>query len=135
MKFLHYLVILPLFGAALWAIFGAETVTETEGIKFPIGPEGGFKTQYVLTVFFIFGYFTGRIGAWFGYSPLRRDLRMQKKTNKALNKEQIKLNETVTGLKQDIIGMQAKAQQTPNTDKKIKHWWKIFKEPSKKGNS
>ncbi|MBQ7633753.1 MAG: hypothetical protein IJS88_06545 [Alphaproteobacteria bacterium] len=135
MKFLHYLVILPLFGVALWAIFGAETVTETNGIRFPFGPEDGFKTQYVLTVFLIFGYFTGRIGAWFGYSPLRRDLRVQKKTNKALNKEQIKLNETVTGLKQDIIGMQAKVQQTPNTNKEIKHWWEIFKKPSKKGNS
>ena len=132
MKLLHYLIIIPLTGALIWAIFGAES----EGIRFPFGPEEGFKTQYVLTVFLLLGYFMGRIGAWFGYAPLRRDLRLQRKTNRALNKEQIKLNETVTGLKQDIIGMQAKVQNEGSIESgtQTSHWWKSFKNPLNKGN-
>lgn len=133
MKLLHCLIVIPLLGAIIWAIFGAES----EGIRFPFGPEEGFKTQYVLTVFLLLGYFLGRIGAWFGYSSLRRDLRIQKKTNRALNKEQVKLNETVTGLKQDIIGMQAKVQQesASSTGSQTAHWWQRFKNLSKKGNN
>jgi len=132
MKFLHYLIVLPLIGIALWAIFGAEA----DGIRFPFGPEEGFKTQYVLIVFMLLGYFIGRIGAWFAYSPLRHNLRMQKKANKALNKEQIKLNETVTGLKQDIIGMQAKVkQEVAATENKSANWWLQLKNSLKKGNS
>ena len=41
---------------------------------------------------------------------MRRDLRQQKKANKVLNKEHEKLNETVSGLKQNIIGLQEKAK-------------------------
>lgn len=129
MKFLHYLIIIPLIGVIVWAIFGVEA----EGIRFPYGPEEGFKAQYVLTVFLLLGYFLGRIGAWFGYSPLRRALRSQIKTNRALNKEQVKLNETVTGLKQDIIGMQAKVQQETAAEKPSAHWWQRLSLPTKKG--
>lgn len=129
MKFLHYLIVIPLIAVAVWAIIGVEA----GGIHFPYGPEEGFKAQYVLAVFLLLGYLLGRIGAWFGYSPLRRDLRMQRRTNRALNKEQAKLNETVTGLKRDIIGMQAKAQQE-NSDKKPEgRWWQRLKVPTKKG--
>ncbi len=131
MKFLHYLIVIPLLGIAVWAIFGAEA----EGIRFPYGPEEGFKTQYVLTVFLLLGYIFGRIGAWFDYAPMRRDLRLQRRTNKALNKEQLRLNETVTGLKQDIIGMQAKVQQETSANKaETDPWWKRFQKMAKKGN-
>ena len=129
MKLLHYLIVLPLIAVAIWAIIGVEA----EGIRFPYGPEEGFKAQYVLAVFLLLGYLLGRIGAWFGYAPLRRDLRMQKKTNRALNKEQAKLNETVTGLKQDIIGMQAKVKQEDTDKNPSTHWWHRLKIPAKKG--
>jgi hypothetical protein len=131
MKFLQYLIIIPFIVAVIWAVIGAES----EGIRFPYGPEEGFKTQYVLVVFLFLGYLLGRIGAWFGYSPLRRDLRLQKRTNKALNKEQIRLNETVTDLKKDIIGMQAKVQQEQAATQKKSGWWNGFRKTSKKGNS
>jgi len=129
MKFLHYLIIIPLIGVAVWAIIDVEA----EGIRFSYGPEDGFKVRYVMAAFLLLGYLIGRIGAWFGYSPLRRDLRIQRKTNRALNKEQVKLNETVTGLKQDIIGMQAKVKQEEADKKPAGHWWQRLKAPTKKG--
>lgn len=132
MKFLYYLIIIPFVVAVIWAVISAES----EGIHFPYGPEEGFKTQYVLVVFLFAGYLLGRIGAWFGYSPLRRALRLQRRTNKALNKEQVKLNETVTGLKKDIIGMQAKVQQEQGKNQQGKSaGWLSFFTDSKKGNA
>ena len=137
MKFLHYLIIIPMLAIAAYAIYGADP--EGDGIPCEWYSKP-FDTKLVLIVFLVYGYLMGRIGAWFGYSPLRRDLRRQKKANKVLNKEQAKLNETVSGLKQDIAGLQEKAQkETPeNADEKkeIKVWWSGFKQKinSKKGN-
>lgn len=134
MKFLHYLIILPLAALAVWAVLSAEICAESKGICFPFKLKDidGFKVQSVLAVFLIFGYLLGRIGAWFGYSPLRSDLRRQKKANKVLNKEHLKLNETVTGLKQDIIGFQEKAKKeieeaTSKENREADNWWQKFK--------
>lgn len=134
MKFFHYLIILPLVAFAVWAVLSAEICAESKGICFPIKLKDadGFKVQSVLAVFLIFGYLLGRIGAWFGYSPLRRDLRRQKKANRVLNKEHLRLNETVTGLKQDIIGIQEKAkkeiEEATSPDKQAEqNWWNKFK--------
>ena len=108
MKFLHYLIVIPLLAVAVWAIYTADP--EGDGIPC-MWYSKPFDTKLVLLIFLVYGYIIGRIGAWFGYSPLRRDLRRQKKANKVLNKEQAKLNETVSGLKQDIAGLQEKAQK------------------------
>ena len=138
MKFLHYLIFIPLLALAVWAIYTADP--EGEGIP-TLWYSKPFDTKLVLVVFLVYGYIMGRIGAWFGYSPLRRDLRRQKKANKALNKEQVKLNETVSGLKQDIAGLQEKARQSAeNAESEGKHeiktWWSSFKQKisAKKGN-
>ena len=80
-------------------------------------------------MFFIFGYILGRVGAWFSYSPVRHALRMQRKENRLLNKEQAKLNETVSGLKQDILREKAQKGQTDTK----KGWWGTLK-GDKKGN-
>ena len=137
MKFLHYLIVIPLLAVAAWAIYTADQ--EGIGISCSWYKDGALKTKSVLIIFLVYGYIIGRICAWFGYSPLRRDLRQQKKTNKALNKEQAKLNETVSGLKQDIAGLQEKAMQqtTDNTESKNEvAWWQKFKQKisAKKGN-
>ena len=138
MKFLHYLIVIPLLAAAVWAIYTADP--EGDGIPC-MWYSKPFDTKLVLIVFFAYGYVMGRIGAWFGYSPLRRDLRRQKKANKVLNKEQAKLNETVSGLKQDIAGLQEKDQKeaqhiAEEKKKDIKAWWNGFKQKitAKKGN-
>lgn len=132
MKFLQYLIILPFAIIAILAASNAEICPELKGVCFQtVNMEGveGFKLETVLAVFFIFGYILGRISAWFGYSPIRRALRMQRKANRALNKEQAKLTETVSGLKQDIE--KAHREQTAGAPKK--GWWKSLK-GSKKGN-
>lgn len=136
MKFLHYLIVIPLLAAAVWAIYTADP--EGEGIPC-LWYQKPFDTKLVLVIFLIYGYIMGRIGAWFGYSPLRRDLRRQKKANKALNKEHAKLNETVSGLKQDIAGLQAQKESENKADNEkgeIKTWWSGFKQKitAKKGN-
>lgn len=137
MKLLHYLVVIPLLVAAIAAIYTADP--EGEGI-FCVWYTKPFDTKLVLVVFLVYGYILGRIGAWFGYSPLRSDLRKQKKANKALNKEQAKLNETVSGLKQDIAGLQEKnkkeAQAQAENKSEIKAWWSGFKNKmsTKKGS-
>lgn len=137
MKFLHYLIIVPLIAAAAYAIYGADP--EGDGIPCEWYSKP-FDTKLVLVIFLVYGYLMGRISAWFGYSPLRCELRRQKKTNKALSKEQAKLNETVSGLKQDIAGLQEKNQKEIQvvTDEKneIKAWWKGFKQKisTKKGS-
>ncbi len=138
MKFLHYLIIIPLLAVAVWAIYTADP--DGDGIPC-IWYSKPFDTKLVLLIFLVYGYIIGRIGAWFGYSPLRRDLRRQKKANKVLNKEQAKLNETVSGLKQDIAGLQEKAQKeaqhiAEEEKKDIKAWWNGFKQKitAKKGN-
>ncbi len=138
MKFLHYLIVIPLLAVAVWAIYTADP--EGDGIPC-MWYSKPFDTKLVLLIFLVYGYIIGRIGAWFGYSPLRRDLRRQRKANKVLNKEQAKLNETVSGLKQDIAGLQEKAQKeaqhiTEEEKKDIKAWWNGFKQKitAKKGN-
>lgn len=138
MKFLHYLIVIPLLAVAVWAIYTADP--DGDGIPC-MWYSKPFDTKLVLLIFLVYGYIIGRIGAWFGYSPLRRDLRRQKKANKVLNKEQAKLNETVSGLKQDIAGLQEKAQKeaqhiAEEEKKDIKAWWNGFKQKitAKKGN-
>ncbi|MBR1825570.1 MAG: hypothetical protein IJ770_03180 [Alphaproteobacteria bacterium] len=132
MKFLHYLIILPFVAAAVWAVCCATS--SEHGISFAPWKEYFINPHLVLACCTIFGYILGRIGAWFGYSPMRRDLRQQRKANRVLNKEQAKLNETVSGLKQDIVGLQEKAKnQAESSDKAKKSgWWRGFK-GAKKG--
>lgn len=121
MKLLHYLVMIPLLVIAVAAVLTADP----EGTGIPCTwYDEKLDTKTVLVIFLLYGYTAGRLGAWFGYSPLRSDLRRQKKANKVLNKEQEKLNETVSGLKQDIE--RAKAEQTvqPAAPEKKKSFWK-----------
>lgn len=130
MKVLHLLIVIPLLVAAAWIIYGAESALE--GISFAWSPQNCVNTKLVLVLFLLFGYIMGRIGAWFGYATLRAELRKQRKANKALNKEQAKLNQTVSGLKQDIIGLQEKALKeivAPVAAEKsaVSEWWRKLK--------
>lgn len=139
MKLLHYIVELPLVIFAIWGIYNVKIMDE--GLVLSLWPfERVIKvnTLPMLATFIVFGYLWGRINAWFKYAPLRRDLRLQRKTNRVLNKEHEKLNETVTGLKQDIQGLQeqAKANLSDYSDESKKNWFSSIKDRfnSKKGN-
>lgn len=134
MRFLHYLIILPFVIIAILVASDAEICSDIKGVCFQaikLNGYEGFKLETVLAVFFIFGYILGRVGAWFSYSPVRQALRMQLKANRVLNKEQAKLNETVSGLKQDIVGLKAQRDQTDSKQKRS--WWQLFKN-TKKGS-
>ena len=106
MSLLRYLLNIPVLIALVWVLFDARP-TEN-GIEFSFLPRDYIKTVPALFIFFVFGYVYARLDAWFAYAPLRRLLRQQQKQNKALNKEHVKLHETVDNLKQNIEGLKVK---------------------------
>ena len=125
MKLLHYILALPLLVVAAVAVYCADS---TDGISFDFGILGsatdGLNTKLVLFVFLLYGYLCGRLGAWFAHAPVRHELRRQRKANKVLSKEQTKLNETVTGLQQNVASLQekAKAQAAIPVNKETLGW-------------
>lgn len=149
MKLLHYVFEIPMIIIAIWGIYNAQV--SDKGIIFSLWPSDSeikIHPQLLLFCILLYGYIWGKINSWFAYSPLRRDLRQQKKANKALNKEHAllnkeheKLNETVSGLKHNIEGLQeqAKAQgiaPLPENKSKFAAWFDKIKAKlaPKKGN-
>ena len=55
----------------------------------------------------LFGYIVAKIDSWFSYSPIRRALSSQKKQNKALDKKQKELTQTISGLQENISTLKA----------------------------
>ncbi|MBP5352799.1 MAG: LapA family protein [Alphaproteobacteria bacterium] len=106
MSLLRYLINIPFLALLVWVLFDAHPTEK--GIEFSFLPQEYVKTVPALFIFFLYGYIFARVDSWFAYYPLRRALRQQRKQNKALNKEQAKLNATVNGLKQNIVGLQEK---------------------------
>lgn len=124
MKLLHYILALPLIAVAAWAIYCADSA---DGITFSFwsgdNEQESFSTKLILFVFLIYGYFCGRLGAWFANAPVRHELRRQRKANKVLSKEQTKLNETVNGLQQNVATLQEKAKAQAATESSKKQSW------------
>lgn len=112
MKFLYYLIEIPLIAIAVWLV--VNTRVDGDAFNFELWPlqtEIQVNTKLALCALIFFGFIWAKINSWFAYAPIRRALRSQKKANRALNKEQEKLNETVTGLQKNIVGLQEKAKQ------------------------
>lgn len=109
MKFIYYLIALPVLAVLAWGIYVAKPLED--GISFAPYLEDCVNAKLVMAVLLLIGYTLGRFSAWFSYSPVRGELRRQRKANRTLNQEQIKLNKTVDGLKQDIVGLQEKAKK------------------------
>lgn len=138
MKLLHYIIEFPLVVLAIWGVYNVKIMDASMVLSlWPFERVIKVNVLPVLVTFILFGYLLGRINAWFKYAPLRRDLKQQRKTNRVLNKEHEKLNETVTGLKQDIQGLQeqAKANLPDYSDENSKGWFSSLKNrfKSKKG--
>ena len=111
MKLLYYLIEIPLTAIAVWLVF--NTHTESNSFNFELWPlenEIQVNTKLALCALVLFGYIWAKINSWFAYAPIRRALREQKKANVVLNKEQEKLNATVSGLQKNIVGLQEKAK-------------------------
>ena len=109
MKFIYYLIALPVLAVLAWGIYVAKPLED--GISFAPYLEDCVNAKLVMAVLLLIGYTLGSFSAWFSYSPVRGELRRQRKANRTLNQEQIKLNKTVDGLKQDIVGLQEKAKK------------------------
>jgi len=125
-KILHYLFEIPAIAVAVWGIYNAQI--DENGITlslWPLESDIHANTALVLFCFLLYGFIWGKINSWFGYSPLRRDLRQQRKANKNLNKEQEKLNETVSGLKQNIQGLIEQTKATPPAKDVVPFWQKV----------
>ncbi len=82
----------------------------------------------VAIIFFILiGFLWGKLFSWLSYAPVRKALRQQKKQNKKLNKEQMKLVKEVENLHGDLEILKEK---TPKPQKlslqdKIKRFFKV----------
>ena len=106
MGLLRYFLNIPILILLVWLLFDAKP--SENGIEFSFLPQDYIKTVPALFMFFIFGYVFARVDAWFSYAPLRRSLRLQQRENRALNKEHVKLHETVDNLKHNIEGLKEK---------------------------
>ena len=68
----------------------------------------------VAIVFFIaLGFLWGKLFTWMSYAPIRKALRVQKKQNKKLNKEQQKLVREMEGLHSNIETLKEQQQTLP----------------------
>jgi cell division protein FtsB len=75
----------------------------------------------VLTVALVFlGFLFGKIDSWFAYSPVRSELRAQRRQNKKLNAEQQKLAEKVEGLRENLENINSAETPQPSPEKKSK---------------
>ena len=112
MKFLYYLIEIPLIVIAIWLIINANVENQVFSFElWPLDTVVQVNAKLTLCAFILFGFIWAKINSWFAYAPIRRALYAQKKANKVLNKEQEKLNKTVDGLQKDIVGLQEKAKQ------------------------
>lgn len=111
MRFIYYLIVLPVIALLTWLLYGIST--SEEGIAFAQWPQDCIKPQIILIVFLALGYILGKLNSWFNYLPLRYNLKQQMKTNKALNIEQEKLSHAVDDLKLNIAGLQEKVAANP----------------------
>lgn len=109
MRLLRYFLNIPILILLIWLLFDAKP--SEKGIEFSFLPQDYVKTVPALFAFFLFGYLFARLDAWFSYAPLRRALRLKQKENKALNKEHVKLHETVDSLKHNIEGLKEKSNR------------------------
>jgi len=76
----------------------------------------------------LFGYVVAKIDSWFSYAPIRRALNSQKKQNKALDKKQKELTQTISGLQENISSLKA----MNNVEKETKSFMQSLKDKFKR---
>ena len=73
-----------------------------------------------IVFFLLLGFVFGKLDSWVGYAPLRKALRSQKKANKKLNKEQLKLTKAVEGFQNNISTLKEQQVSLPKPSFKEK---------------
>ena len=100
MNFIRTIIGLPL--VIILVVFA---VMNSENIKlslWPLGINVELSMGLAIVFFVVLGYILGRVDAWLVNSPLRKQLREQKRQNKKLSVEQVKLSGKVETLKGDL---------------------------------
>ena len=121
MWLLKLLITLPLL--TLFVLF---LVQNNEMVALWPVPDLEIAVSVVYFVLFCLGYVFGRISGWSAYAPVRAKLKEQKKENKLLSKEKVKLNteheklnHQITTLKEEVV----KSDKGFSLNKKIKGWF------------
>lgn len=111
MGFIKMLIGLPLIIVILVFAFVNNDLATFE--LWPFGIEITVSLSVAVVFFILFGFFWGKIDSWMSYAPLRKALRVQKKQNKKLNKEQQKLAKEVEGLHENINTLKEQEAKLP----------------------
>jgi uncharacterized membrane protein YciS (DUF1049 family) len=129
MNFLRGLIEIPLI-----VIVIVLAVVNNDFVTFTIPPfdlDITISLSVLIFVLFFAGYFLGRLDAFVANAPLRASLRLQKKTNKVLNKEHEKLNAKYSDLQENLETIKHQVPEKPKVSwKKSVSEFFSFKKPA-----
>lgn len=112
MNFIRRLIEIPLIIIVIiFAVINNDFATFT--LK-PFNMDITVSLSVLILVLFFSGYLLGRLDAFVSYAPLRKQLRHQKKANRALNKEHAKLHEKVSTLQENLEQIKNKEPEEPS---------------------
>ncbi len=118
MNFVRRLIGIPLIIVVIvFAVINNDFATFT--LK-PFNLDITISLSVLILVLFFCGYLLGRLDGYVSNAPVRSQLKLHKKNNKALNKEHEKLHATVSNLQENIEYLKSKEQETPKTTLKEK---------------
>lgn len=106
MGFIKWLIGLPLLLVILIFAFVNNDLATFN--LWPFYIEITVSLSVAIVFFIVFGFFFGHLYSWMSYAPVRKALRKQKKQNKKLSKEQLKLVKEMEGLHTNLETMEAK---------------------------
>lgn len=105
MKFFKFLFWLPVLLSVI--VFSSYNNQMMSFNLWPFITEVKISGSLAIVGLIVFGYVVAKIDSWFSYSPIRRALSSQKKQNKALDKKQKELTQTISGLQENISTLKA----------------------------
>lgn len=105
MKFFKFLFWLPVLLSVI--VFSSYNNQMMSFNLWPFITEVKISGSLAIVGLIVFGYVVAKIDSWFSYSPIRRALSSQKKQNKALDKKQKELTQTISGLQENISNLKA----------------------------
>lgn len=105
MSFIKWLIGLPLIIVILVFAFVNNDLATFN--LWPFYIEITVSLSVAIVFFIVFGFVLGLLHSWMSYAPIRKALRHQKKQNKKLSKEQLKLVKEMEGLHTNLETMEA----------------------------
>lgn len=118
MNLLKMLIALPLLIIILVFAFVNNDLATFNLWPFYFEVEISLSVAIVFLIFF--GFVIGNLFSWLSYAPVRKALRQQKKQNKRLNKEQIKLVKEKEGLLVNIENLKSDDVSPPKPSFKVR---------------